>query len=110
VKPIVVPTARYLKQAKRLPSDAERIEMEDAIACFPEGHPVIPGAGGVRKARWGRGSKGKSGGVRAIYFFQCPVGRVFMLTLYSKGEKENLNASEKSDLRKVVEEIRGKFQ
>jgi hypothetical protein len=86
------------------------MEMEDAIACFPESHPVIPGTGGVRKARWGRGSKGKSGGVRAIYYFQGPADRVFMLTLYFKGEKENLNASEKSDLRKVIEEICREFR
>jgi hypothetical protein len=28
--------------------------MEFFIACAPEDHPVIPGAGGFRKARWTR--------------------------------------------------------
>jgi hypothetical protein len=29
-----------------------RIAMEFYIACAPEDHPVIPGSGGFRKARW----------------------------------------------------------
>jgi len=44
--------------------------MEFHIACSPEDHPVIPGAGGFRKARWARRGKGKSGGYRVIYFLR----------------------------------------
>ena len=29
---------------------------------------VIPGTGGIRKLRWRAKGKGKSGGVRAIYY------------------------------------------
>ena len=38
--------------------DEERQAMEFFIACAPEDHPAIPGAGGFRKARWGRLSAG----------------------------------------------------
>jgi hypothetical protein len=41
--------------------------MEASIAADPESHPVVVGTGGVRKARWSRQGKGKSGGVRVIY-------------------------------------------
>jgi len=42
--------------------------MEANIAADPSAYPVIPGTGGFRKARWSRGSSGKSGGVRAIFY------------------------------------------
>src|SRR6266566_5162907 len=48
--------------------------MEFFIACAPEDHPVIPGAGGFRKARWARSGKGKSGGFRVVYFFLAERG------------------------------------
>jgi hypothetical protein len=50
--------------------------MEFYIACTPGDHPVIPGAGGFRKARWARPGKGKSGGFRVIYFFLSAPGRI----------------------------------
>jgi hypothetical protein len=42
-------------------------EMEEKIAVEPDRHPVMPGTGGFRKARWGRSGSGKRGGVRVIY-------------------------------------------
>jgi hypothetical protein len=48
-------------------NEDERMAMEFYIACAPEDHPVIPGAGGFRKARWAGRGKGKSGGFRALY-------------------------------------------
>ena len=50
--------------------------MEFHIACAPEDHPVIPGAGGFRKARWARPGKGKSGGFRVVYFSLTEPGRI----------------------------------
>ena len=52
-------------------------EMEFAIACAPEAHPVVKNTGGVRKARWARKGTGKSGGIRVIYFYVDQSGRFF---------------------------------
>ena len=54
VRTRVFATSRYEREAKRLLSKAEIASMESAIAADPESHPVVPGTGGVRKARWGR--------------------------------------------------------
>ncbi len=32
----------------------------------------MQGTGGIRKFRWASGSKGKSGGVRVIYYYLLP--------------------------------------
>lgn len=43
--------------------------MEFYIALTAGDHPVIPGRGGFRKARWARRGQGKRGGFRVIYFW-----------------------------------------
>jgi len=62
---------RYQREAARLLEATERDEMERHIANDPERHPLISGGSGMRKARWARPARGKSGG-RVIYYFAAP--------------------------------------
>jgi len=57
----VVSLSGYESQVAALLDEEERMVMEFFIACAPEDHPVIPGSGGFRKARWARRGQGKSG-------------------------------------------------
>ena len=62
--------------------------MEASIAADPEAHPVIIGIGGIRsKARWGRQGKGKSAGVRVIYYYWNADNEVYMLYVFAKKEQ-----------------------
>lgn len=63
------------------------------------------GTGGVRKSRWGVGSRGKRGGVRVIYYYHNPTMPVFLLTIFAKNERDNLSQHDKQLLRQVVTEI-----
>jgi hypothetical protein len=45
---------------------------------------------------------GKSGGVRVIYYFKKQDDEIWLLTIYSKSETENIPAH---ILRKIAEEI-----
>lgn len=51
--------------------------------------------GGVRKFRFARKGKGKSGGYRVIHFF-TPENRMplFLITVFAKNEKANLTRTE----------------
>ncbi len=69
----------YESQVSALLSEEERMAMEFYIACAPEDHPITPGSGGFRKARWARQGQGKSGGFRVVYFFLAGPGRIYML-------------------------------
>src|SRR2546425_1279622 len=69
---------RYQRDAERLLSAEEQDEMERHIANDPEGQPVIPGGSGMRKARWARPGRGKSSGVRVIYYFAAPDAAYFI--------------------------------
>lgn len=94
--------SRYESQVAQLMDEEERAAMEFFIACDPGDHPVIPGAGGFRKARWARPGQGKSGGFRVIYFFIAPPGRVYMASIFAKARKETLSAADRNVLAKLA--------
>ncbi len=70
--------------------DEEYSDLQRHLLRNPKVGPVIRGSGGVRKLRWSTRGKGKSGGVRVIYYI--PDGSSFwMLTIYGKGEVESIS-------------------
>ncbi len=70
----------------------------------PDAGAIIRASGGVRKVRWGARGKGKSGGVRVIYYWITADDQILMLTIYGKGEKEDLSAADLRRIVKLVEE------
>ncbi len=75
------------------------------IALSPEAGARIRGTGGVRKVRWGAGGKGKSGGVRVIYYYHNAEIPLFLLTVYAKSRKQSLTGEEKARLRELARAI-----
>ena len=80
--------------------------MEFYLACSPEDHPIMPGSGGFRKARWARQGQGKSGGLRVIYFFWGEPWRIYMAAIYAKSRMENLSAADQSALARLATQIK----
>ena len=65
---------------------------------------MVPGLGGVRKARVanpGRG-KGKRGGFRYLYVYYQPEQQIGLLYLMDKGEQEDLSPAERKLLRELA--------
>ena len=83
-------------------SDDEYLGLQSFLLLYPESGKVVPGSGGVRKIRWAMTGKGKSGGVRVIYYFKRQDDEIWLLTIYSKNEVENIPAH---ILRKIAKEI-----
>jgi hypothetical protein len=102
----VFATSRYEREAKRLLVGAEITAMESAIAADPDAHPVVPGTAGVRKARWGREGRGKSGGVRIIYYYWLRDSEVYMLSIYAKNEQADMSAADRKAARRFVEALK----
>ena len=67
----------------------------------------MEGTRGIRKLRWGRGGRGKSGGVRVIYYFFDEEMPLYLLTLFAKNEQENLSKAERNELGKLVDVLVG---
>ena len=83
-------------------SDIEYAALQAELAQRPHSGTVVPGSGGVRKIRWGVAGRGKSGGVRVIYFARTHLGKIWMLTIYAKSEMGNISPSA---LRKIRQEL-----
>ena len=62
----------------------------------------MQGTGGMRKLRWSAQGKGKSGGIRVIYYHHNETMPLFLLTLFGKGEKANLTKAECNQLAKFT--------
>jgi hypothetical protein len=69
--------------------------------CKTRNSAVIQDTGGLRKIRWKVAGRGKSGGVRVIYFHVNAAAQFRMLLIYRKGVKDDLNAKEKAALRSI---------
>lgn len=81
----------YLRSAAKLLADTERRAIIDHLAAHPAAGDLIEGTGGVRKLRWGRDGRGKSGGVRVIYYFHSEAMPLYLLTMFAKNERANLS-------------------
>jgi hypothetical protein len=68
----------------------------------PKRGPVIIGTGGLRKYRFAFDGRGKSGGVRILYVDFSAYGIIYMISLFAKSEKQNLNQAEKNTIRKMI--------
>ena len=72
------------------------------LAAFPKDGDLIRGTGGVRKLRWGRSGRGRSGGVRVIYYFHSERIPFYLLTVFAKNERADLTHAERNELAKLV--------
>lgn len=103
----IIRTRVYARKAAKLLSADEMLVAEDEIAAAPERWPVVSGTGGIRKVRAARGSSGKSGGVRVMYYFWLGEDAIHLLDIYAKNEKENLSAADKKLLKEIVKGLKG---
>jgi hypothetical protein len=97
----VVELPEFRTRAKSLLTDAERESIVQYLAMHPEVGAIMKGTGGVRKLRWPAKGKGKSGGVRIVYFTHNPSMPLFLLTVFAKGDKANLSRGECNELARL---------
>jgi hypothetical protein len=93
----------YQRKAGKLLSEVDRRAVVDYLAAHPQAGDLIEGTGGVRKLRWGRDGRGKSGGVRVIYYVHSDVMPLYLLTLFAKNERANLSKAECNELAGLVD-------
>lgn len=80
--------------------------LQQFLAHDPEAGDIVPGTGGFRKLRWTvpRRRKGKRGGLRVIYYYFATESRIWLVTLYGKGEVADLSPNEKRKLKAAIDE------
>lgn len=84
-------------------ADDEVVRLKNYLAEKPDAGVLIQGTGGARKFRFAKPGKGKSGGYRVVTYYTADDIPVFLMDVYAKGEKINLSAKERAELKKELE-------
>ncbi len=94
---------QFKRLAKKFPSLKKELkELSDSLEHNPEqGTPLGHNCYKIRMAIASKG-KGKSGGARVITNLIVAHNNVYLIAIYDKSEKENLNASELNELLKHI--------
>jgi hypothetical protein len=94
----------FSKWVKECLNDDEYREIQEELIKNPRKGDIIPHGHGLRKLRWGFKGKGKSGGVRIIYYLWLSHEEFLMMYVYSKSEHEDLSKEQLRILAKVTKE------
>jgi hypothetical protein len=98
----IVELPEFQKRSEKLLSKSEKLSIINYLASHPAAGQIMQGTGGIRKLRWSAQGKGKSGGVRIIYYHHNESIPLFLLSIFGKGEKANLTKSERNALAKFT--------
>lgn len=95
-------TKNFTKNVSSLLSEENYFAFQDYLQENHELGDVITGGNGLRKIRWRTRDTGKRGGVRIIYYFAPEKGYIYLLGIYLKSQKTDL---EKGQLKKLVAQV-----
>lgn len=98
----IVELPEFIRKSEKLMNVEEHDRLLSFLATHPTAGVLIQGTGGVRKIRWATGNKGKSGSSRVIYFYHDPGMPLFLLTAFSKSERENLSKAERNEIAELT--------
>lgn len=100
-----IETSTFTRLVQGLLTDDEYAGLQGVLVENPELGDIIRGGGGIRKLRHALPGRGKSGGVRVIYYWLREDGQIYMLLIYPKSKKDTLTSQEITVLRNLVKEL-----
>jgi hypothetical protein len=100
---VIIETEIFTRLITEIMKDDEYRLLQESLIKKPDIGPIIKGSGGLRKARWKLEGKGKSGGVRFIYYWVSEDDQIIMMYIYPKSKQVNLTPNQITLLRKVIE-------
>lgn len=84
-------------------NDLKRLQYE--LLYDPKIGDVMQGTGGLKKVRFSFENRGKSGSARVVYVDFAVYEKIFLITAYSKNEKDNLSQAERNAVKKLIENL-----
>ncbi len=86
--------------------DDELLSLQIMLLKDPQSGPVMEGTGGIRKVRFPFEHRGKSGSVRVCYTDFEEYEVTYLMTAFTKDEKDNLTKEEKNVLKRLVKSLK----
>jgi hypothetical protein len=100
---IFIETPVFTKGLKDLLDDDRYAEFQRWLARHPDSGDLIEGTGGIRKIRVASSGRGKRGGSRVIYYHFTAAAHIALLMIYPKNEQDDLTATQRKALKRIVE-------
>lgn len=82
--------------------DADLRRLQSELLSDPKVGAVMRSTGGVRKMRFAFKYQGKSGSIRVIYVDFEVYEKIYLLTAYTKNEKDNLSQKERNEIKELI--------
>lgn len=101
-----VETTRFTALITELVADEDYAAFQQTLGRSPTKGDLMQGCGGVRKVRMAAKGKGTSGGARVLYLHIPNRRLIYLLTLFTKGDADNLSADGKKAVRNLAEQIK----
>ncbi|MHB8709662.1 MAG: transcriptional regulator [Desulfuromonadales bacterium] len=86
-------------------SDGEYADFQLYLATNPDSGDIVQGSGGIRKVRWQQRGRGKSGGVRIMYFARTAAGEIWLLLIYAKSATDSIPGHILKALKEEMEHV-----
>lgn len=102
---VFIETSVFTRQIIELLDDDEYQALQTELMINPAKGDLIKEGGGIRKVRCAAKGKGKSGGIRVIYYWLCEDGQILMLLAYPKSAQDNLTDQQTTALRNLVKDL-----
>ena len=99
-----IETPTFTRTITVLLSDDSYAQMQMALVENPALGDLIRGGGGIRKLRYAVQGRGKSAGVRVIYYWLKDEFQIYLLLAYPKSAKDSLTDKEVALLYDLVKE------
>ncbi len=84
-------------------TESDLLRLQETLLSDPKIGAVMRGTGGVRKMRFAFEHRGKSGSARIIYIDFEIYEKIYLLTAYTKNEKDNLTKEEQNEIRRLID-------
>lgn len=104
-----VETPTFTRQVTALLGDDEYRALQNMLLADPQCGALIRDGGGIRKVRFAAQGRGKSGGVRVIYYWATAHAQIYMLVIYPKSAQDALSDRETALLRAHVKALAKEF-
>ena len=84
-------------------TDSELRTLQEELTVNPAKGAIIQGTGGLRKIRVAFEGRGKSSSARVCYVDFAIFEKIYLITAYTKNEKDNLTKEERNEVKKLIE-------
>ena len=84
---VIMETHTFTRLIKALLDDGDYQELQEVLITRPDAGDLIKNSGGLRKIRWNLPGKGKSHGVRVIYYWAAQTRFICCMYIPKVGRK-----------------------